>query len=190
MTDSKALIELIKAGDTSAFQRLVDDYKRLVYNIVFKMTANDADREDICQDVFVKVYQHLAGFQHESKLSTWIARIAHNTCINSLKKKKVPLFDDFAAEGESIDTLFAHEETPADFASDEDLSQRLETEMAKLPPRFRTILALYHIEEMSYAEIGEIMNMPDGTVKSYLFRARKLLKERLVDKYEQEELWQ
>lgn len=189
MAEIKDTIERVKAGHPDAFYQLIEDYKRLVYNIVFKMVSNDADREDICQDIFLKIYQHLASFQHESKLSTWIARISYNTCINALKKKKVPLFDDFAAEGDSIETLVRSPETPADVITDKDVSERLEIEIQELPPRFRTILTLYHIEEMSYAEIGKITDMPDGTVKSYLFRARKLLKERLAERYEQEELW-
>lgn len=189
MANSRDLIEKIKAGDTDSFRSLVKEYKRLVYNIVFRMVRNDADREDICQDVFVKVYQNLAGFQHESKLSTWIGRIAFNTCVNYLKKKKVPLYDDVSAEGDSIENSIGEAKPPDDFTAEKDIANRLATEMSKLPAQLRTILTLYHVEEISYAEIAVIMNMPDGTIKSYLFRARKMLKERLMKKYHAEELW-
>ena len=189
MADSRDLIEKIKAGETDSFQSLVKEYKRLVYNIVFRMVQNDADREDICQDVFVKVYQNLAGFQHESKLSTWIGRIAFNACVNCLTKKKVPLYDDYSAEGDSIENFIGEAKPPDDFTAEKDIANRLETEMSKLPAQLRTILTLYHVEEMSYAEIAKIMNMPDGTIKSYLFRARKMLKQRLMKKYHAEELW-
>lgn len=187
MTDSAALIKKINSGDTRAFQSLIEDFQRLVYHIVFRMVANAADRQDVCQDIFVKVYQNLSQFQHESKLSTWIAKIAYNTAINHLKKKKVPLFDDRAVEGESIETQMSGYAGPDDFAEERDLSDRLKKEIEQLPMQFRTILTLYHLEEMSYSEIAEILKLPAGTVKSYLFRARKLLKERLVSKYQLEE---
>ncbi len=189
MTDSRTLIARIQSGDDDAFLHLIERYKRLVYNVVFRMVQNDADREDLCQDIFVKVYQNLGGFQYESKLSTWIARIAYNTCINALKKKKVPLYDDHALEGDSLEKVTANSEKPDEVTEERDLSARLQREIEKLPAKYKTILTLYHVEEMSYAEIAEIMNLPEGTVKSYLFRARKLLKEHLVNRYTPEELW-
>ncbi len=152
------------------------------------MVSNESDREDVCQDVFVKVYQNLSKFQFEAKLSTWIARIAYNTCINYLKKKKVPLFEDHLKEEISIEETITDTSAPDDFAVEEDLSARLKYEINKLPPQFRAIISLYHLDEMRYTEIAEIMDLPEGTVKSYLFRARKLLKERLMSKYRQEEL--
>ena len=88
----------------------------------------------------------------------------------------------------SWDTVPSANHTPEQFAAETDLNSRLHEEIEKLPVQFRTILTLYHLDEMSYAEIAEIMDMSDGTVKSYLFRARKQLKERLTAKYELEEL--
>ncbi|MFQ5864597.1 MAG: RNA polymerase sigma factor [bacterium] len=168
---------------------MIEKYQRLVSHIVFRMVSNESDREDVCQDVFIKVYQNLATFQFESKISTWVAKIAYNTSINYLKKKKVPLFDDCFSESQSIDGHLGNVTSPEEFAEDSDLAQRLQNEINKLPVHFRTILTLYHLDEMSYAEIVEIMGLPQGTVKSYLFRARKLLKNRLISKFQLEELW-
>lgn len=190
MTGSLEIINRIQAGDAGAFHQIVEENKRLVFNIVARMMPNSTDREDLCQDIFLRVYQNLGTFQQASKLSTWIARIAYNACLNALKKKKVPLFDDFAPEGESLEMIGGSTKTPDDIVSDRDLAHRLQAEIEKLPPKLKAILTLYHVQEMSYAEISEIMNMPDGTIKSYLFRARKMLKERLIDKYEMEALWQ
>lgn len=189
MTDCKPLIDKIISGDTKAYQSIIEKYQRLVMYIVFRMISNETDREDACQDVFIKVYQNLSNFQYESKLSTWIAKIAYNTCINFLKKKKVPLFNDLSSEGEFIESYRCVQNSPDKCAEESDLFLRLENEINKLPIQFRTILTLYHLNEMSYAEIAEIMGLPVGTVKSYLFRARKLLKEQLMAKYQQEELW-
>ncbi len=190
MTDVKHIIDRVVAGDTYAFQSLIEGHQKLVSHIVFRMVLNQQDREDICQDVFIKVYQNLSSFQFESKFSTWVARIAYNTCINYLKKKKIPLYDTGSFEEKSIEHYAGAAITPDDFAEETDIASRLQEEINQLPPTFRTILTLYHLDEVSYAEIGEIMRLPEGTVKSYLFRARKCLKERLTSKYQQEELWQ
>src|SRR4030042_4444550 len=90
--DTKLQIERILAGDRVVFKTLVEDYQRLVSHIVFRMVSVKEDREDICQDVFLRIYQNLGDFRSESELSTWIARIAYNACLNHLDKRKlVPL---------------------------------------------------------------------------------------------------
>lgn len=193
-------IEKIIAGDMKAFQSLVEDYQRLVCHVVFRMVHNEEDREEICQDVFVKVYQNLSKFEQKSKLSTWIGRIAYNTCINYLKKKKVPLYDDVALaeagesgsgpdKGSYLDRVPGEAKLADETVTDKEMYKFLHEEIAQLPVQYRAILTLYHMDDLSYQEIGEIMSLPDGTVKSYLFRARKLLKERMLEKYPAEELW-
>jgi len=188
-TSTKELIGRINRGDTGAFTSLIETYQRLVFHIVTRLIRNQADREDVAQDIFVKVYRNLPKFKFESKLSTWIARIAYNTTLNYLNKKKVPLFEDHDSNNGNIETRVASNESQYDEIEQSDLSQRIQSEIDKLPPHFKTIVTLYHLEQMSYAEIAEITDLPDGTVKSYLFRARKLLKERLLEKYQPEELW-
>lgn len=190
MKNPKDLVEKILSGNTAVFKNLIEQYQRLVSHIVFRMIPKQADREDICQDVFIQVYQNLGKFKFESKLSTWIARIAYNRCINYLEKKKTPLFDDLSPAEESIEKQYDDNFTPDTFTEHQDRSSRLQAEINKLPVQFRTILTLYHLDEMKYQEIAEIMDLPDGTVKSYLFRARKLLKQRLTAKYKSEELLQ
>ncbi len=197
MQAEKDLIEKIVAGDSPAFRVLVESYQRLVCHVVFRMVANEADREELCQEVFVKVFQHLKNFNFQSKLSTWIARIAYNTCVNYLKKKKTPLYDDLAGtEADSpgdravsfIESVPGELPMPDEFTMDREIRLFLHEAISELPPQYRAILTLYHLDEMSYKEIGEIINLPEGTVKSYLFRARKLLKERMLEKYSAEEL--
>ena len=188
MADDKRLVRRILAGNTRAFESLIEEQKRLVSHIVFRMVSNVSDREEICQDVFMKVYQNLKGFQFESKLSTWIARIAYNTCINYLEKKKIPLFDDCSSEEKTLDSFPAEGILPDEYAEKNDVSRRLQSEIDKMPVQYRMILTLYHLDNLSYNQITEIMQMPQGTVKSYLFRARKLLKQRLMAKYQPEDL--
>ena len=189
MGNTRSLVNRILAGNTRAFQAVVETHQRLVSHIVFRMISNDTDREDMCQDVFLKVYQNLADFNFESKLSTWIAKIAYNTCINFLERKKTVLVDDFSSEGDSFDIFSSNDTLPDESAEKNDLSVRLHGEIERMPVHFRAILTLYHLDEMSYSEISEVMELPEGTVKSHLFRARKLLRERLLSKYQKEELW-
>jgi len=188
MTDPKTLVDKILNGDPNAFKRLVKDHQRLVGQVVFRMIPNNHDREDLCQDVFIKVYQNLEGFQFNSKLSTWIARIAFNTCANYLQKKRVPLYEDFSPEGQTVDDCLDRGPGPVEWAESRQASVRLCEEIDELPVIYGTIVSLYHLQDMSYAQIGDIMSLPDGTVKSYLFRARKMLKERMLARYAREEL--
>ena len=191
MTESQVLVNKILSGNTKAFEKLIEEHKQLVGHIVFRMIPNLQDREDICQDVFIKVFQNLAEFRFESKISTWMARITYNTCVNYLREKKEVAFSDLQNKDENQEIMIVENEnySPEKSAEEKDISVRLQEEIANLPLQYRTILTLYHLEDMSYAEIGKIMQWPEGTVKSYLFRARKLLKENLLSKYQVEDLW-
>ena len=184
----KALVEDILAGNQQSFSILVEKHERLVRQIVYRMLPNEADREDIAQDVFVKVYQNLGGFQFQSKLSTWIARIACNTCLNYLEKKRVPLLGDCIDEEATIDDWPSADPSTERYAEANDLSVRLAEEIDALPVMYGVILSLYHLQEMKYNEIADILRIPVGTVKNYLFRARKLLKNRLSAGFALEEL--
>jgi len=182
-------VDQILAGNPNAFKQLVKDHERLVGQVVFRMIPNDSDREDLCQDIFVKVYRNLSGFRFDSKLSTWIARIAFTTCLNYIEKKKLPLYEDSSPEGQTIDDCAAVNSTnPESWTGERQASVKVCEEIDQLPVIYGTILSLFHLQDMSYAEIGDILRMPSGTVKSYLFRARKMLKERLQVRYSLEEL--
>ncbi len=189
MRDDRSLVQQILDGDTEAFETLINSYRVLVIHVVYRMIMNTEDREDICQEVFIRIYRSLAGFRFESKLSTWISKIAYNTCINHLQKSRQMLIDECLPGAESLDDLPGGA-TPSDNLIEErDVSRRVKAEIDNLPTIYRTILTLYHLEEMSYAEIADIMDMPVGTVKSHLFRARKHLKNKLMSKYKREDLW-
>ncbi len=182
------LVERILAGETKAFEELVKDHQRLVGHVVFRIISDPGDREEICQEVFMKVYRNLSRFRGESKLSTWIAKIAYNRCYDYLSAKNLPLADDTFED--VVPNIPDKNSTPDQKTELKDISDRLKAEINNLPPQARTIITLYHLDELSYAEIGKIMNLPEGTVKSHLFRSRQLLKRRLLSKYDREELWQ
>ncbi len=98
--EARALVDRILGGDSAVFKQLVDNHRRLVSHIIFRLVYDRQDREDICQDVFVKVYQNLGRFRFESKLSTWIGQIAYNAGISYLEKKRLPIVDEAAADYE------------------------------------------------------------------------------------------
>jgi len=181
----KRAIQKVLGGDVNAFSVVVDQYKKLVAHIVFRMIYNPNDREDMCQDVFIKVYQNLSSFRFESKVSTWISKIAYNNCINYLNKRKTNSMNDVTRDLESIPSTTS---SPGHFTEDEDRMTRIHAEIRNLPLPYRAILTLYHLEEMSYHEISEVMNLPEGTVKSYLYRARQQLKEKLSYKYKLQDI--
>ncbi|UCF64363.1 MAG: sigma-70 family RNA polymerase sigma factor [bacterium] len=176
----KKTIQEVLDGNVNAFSGIVDQYKKLVAHIVFRMIYDPSDREDLCQDVFIKVYQNLSNFRFESKVSTWISKIAYNSCINYLNKRKTKYVGDGTRDLESIPSTTTG---PGHFTEDEDRMIRIHAEIRNLPPPYRAIITLYHLEEMSYHDIAEVMNLPEGTVKSYLYRARQQLKEKLINKY-------
>lgn len=198
MYPERERIEKIIGGDVNEFRSFVEDYQRLVAHIVFRMVRNETDREEICQQVFVRVYENLRQFQGKSKLSTWIARIAYHTAINYIQKKKLPLYGDliesesnekYPYSPDAVDTVTSEQELPDEVISRRQRDTLLFRHIYRMPVRYRVLVTLFHLEEMSYKEISEIVNLPEGTVKNYLFRARKLLKDRLLQELPKEELW-
>ncbi len=173
--DDAELIGQILKGNRNAFTYLVNRYQKLVIHISGRIIQRQDDLEDVCQDVFVKVYQNLKNYRYECRLSTWIATIAYNTCIDHLRKSRNLRKSNFD------DTVVFEKLTefrPYEFERD-DLFRYIREQIERLPVQYRTVLTLFHLEEFSYREITEITGMPEGTVKNYLFRAKALLKERL-----------
>jgi RNA polymerase sigma factor (sigma-70 family) len=185
MKDDRALVRRVLEGDQTAFRELIKAYEKLVFHMVNRLVDVKEDREDLCQEIFLKVYRHLPKFQFQSQLSTWIASIAYRTTINHLRKQKKYQETDLDVVSFSLEDIHLN----ADHQMDRQHIHHYIHQMIKqLPIQYRTVLTLYHLEEMSYAEIGEISEMPEGTVKNYLFRARKLLKEKLEMIFKKEEL--
>jgi RNA polymerase sigma-70 factor (ECF subfamily) len=181
-------IQAILEGNQEAFARLMKAHLPLVAHITARMVTDQEDRRDICQDVFLKVYSHLDRFRGESKLSTWIARIAYNTCLNHAQKKRPEISDD-TRPGNRIDDRADDGAAPPEAETESfDVNERLHREIGLLPVRYRAVLTLFHLEGMRIGEIASVMGMPEGTVKNDLFRARRILKEKLLARYAPEEL--
>lgn len=183
----RQLANRVLGGDIQAFALIIKNTEGLVTQIVCRMIDHVEDRKDIVQDVYLKVYNNLKNFRFSARLSTWTGQIAYNTCINYLEKKKLvlpgKLYDDENNMGHELEQI----ETEA-ILSKKALSTILTAEIEKLSTLYKTLIVLYHHEELSYTDIAKVTNLPEGTVKNYLFRARKKLKENILAKYKKEEL--
>jgi len=191
----QTLVHKVLRGDTQAYSRIINHTEPLVAQIVSKMIPDAEDRKDLAQDIYLKAFHKLDSFRFQSKLSTWIAQIAYHACFSFLKKKKLVLLDSMGDEEESDSWIEAHDKTvnifdkePERLLHQTELSKILKTGLTKLPPVYQTLLTLYHNEELSYAEIAYITELPEGTVKSYLFLARKALKDHLLLTYKRDAL--
>lgn len=174
MNDTE-LISQILDGNMNAFTFLVNRYQKLVVHITGRLIQRQDEIEDVCQEVFIKVYQNLGKYRNECKLSTWIATIAYNSSVNYLRKFRK--FDEVIP-----DDSFALRNL-ADFSMENyeitDLKRYIREQIELLPIQYRTVVTLFHLEEFSYQEVEQITGMAEGTVKSYLFRAKALLREKL-----------
>ncbi len=190
----RRLVHSVLAGDAQAFARIIKSTESLVVQIIFKLVNNSEDRRDLAQDVYLKVFANLEGFKYQSKLSTWIAQITYNTCLSYIDKKKLVLTGDLYPSNDSgEENSLSESEDVTSTGIEMQLFQKqqsaiLKAEIDKLPPLFKTLIVLFHQEQLSYEEIGTITGLPAGTLKSYLFRARKSLKMNLLSVYKKEEL--
>lgn len=185
MMDDKALVSHIISGDAQAFRLLIRQNERLVAHMIGRLIDHAEDREELCQDVFMKVYEKIGEFNFQSQLSTWVATIAYRHAINHLRKKKI-LISDIPEEDQFTSHFIADDQ--ADSLAEQDTETYVLKLIEHLPIQYKTVLTLYHLNGKSYTEIGEITGMPEGTVKNYLFRARNLLKES-VKKHLGKEEW-
>ncbi|MDZ4709375.1 MAG: sigma-70 family RNA polymerase sigma factor [Saprospiraceae bacterium] len=182
--EERQYVEAVLSGRTESFRHIIQISQPLVEQIVNRLVSKEVFREDMVQEIYIKVFQHLARFRFDCKRSTWIARIAYNYCLTELQSKKnLPL--------DNVDILLINASShpdPLEESMSTDLKKIMDREIDQLPPLYKTILLLYHREEQSIEEIQTITGMPAGTIKSYLFRARADLAQRLSQKYKKSEL--
>ncbi len=175
------LIKSFNAGNETAFTRLIHRHKDKVRNLCY-ITLGDSDSvDDIIQDVFINVYQHLNSFRFEAKFSTWLYRITVNKCRDFLRKKRVrsvfvPLDNQFNLHTNKVRL---HEEP--------DLPHLLNSAINRLPDKLKTPLIMRDVEGFSYKEIAEKLELEIGTVKSRIFRARETLRV-LLEPYQKDKL--
>ena len=173
--DERELIERCRTGDDIAFGELVDRYKNLVYGMVHRMVADRSVVDDLAQEVFLKVHRGLPYFRGEARLSTWIYRIVANVCSQSRTRRtfEVPIEDE--RDDRPRREAGAADESFADF----ELRDRLEKAIAQLPDNYRLLIAAHYLNGVQYEALAEALDIPIGTVKTHLYRAKRRLRELL-----------
>lgn len=177
--DEKQLVSQVISGSDSAIRLLISKYERLVIHMVTRVVSDNMDREELCQDVFVKVINKLSGFNFESKLSTWIATIAYRMAVNFAKKKKLDQVD--------LDQVSFMVGESVELTEQEDTKRFIIGLVEQLPINYKSVLTMFYLDGFSYPEIVEITGMPEGTVKNYIHRARTKLK-KIVEKQARKEV--
>lgn len=179
------LIQRALAGDQKAYEDLLKRYQKGIYNLIYQMVRNKEEAEDLVQEAFIKAFNSLHTYNDDYAFSTWLYKIAFNNCIDAIRKKKLKTLSLNKPlklrEGEVQQEIRDESHTPeGDFLFAE--KRRLIQEIIQsLPERYREAIILRHREERSYEEIGQILNIPLGTVKARIFRAREMLKKKLQE---------
>jgi RNA polymerase sigma-70 factor, ECF subfamily len=187
-SEESLLVAKAQAGDPSAFGELVNRYQNKIYRIAKNITQNDEDAEDVLQEAFLKAYEHLGGFQGNSRFYTWIVRIAVNEALMKLRKRKG---DRTVSLDEPVDTgeemvnreIAVWDDNPEQRYSREEMQTILDEAVDSLKPDFRAVFVLRDIEEMSTEETADALGVSIPAVKSRLLRARLALREKLTRKF-------
>lgn len=182
----RELVERARGRDMAAYDELIRRYQRKIYQMVYNMTSNREDAEDLTQDVFVKAYSALAHFKGDSSFYTWVYRIAVNRTINYLKKRKrnaaLSLDDmDLAVERDPDYVELRSRESPARDATLSELQKKLNEALQTLSEKHRTVVVLHDIQGLQHDEIGRMLGCSEGTVRSRLFYARQELQKQLTE---------
>ena len=175
------LVEKSMDGDLDAFEELVLLFDKKIYNYCLRMTNNRSDAEDLAQEVFLKAYKNLKNFRKDSKFSTWIYRIAYNTCVDNYRKKRLKLLplNKIIDEEQQEISIPSPDPLPEEQVISNEKYSLIKECIAQLKPRYKSAIILRDIHNYSYREIAEILDIPIGTVKSDISRARALLRKAL-----------
>ena len=177
--DEAQFVVASKQGDQDAFAQLVQWHQRRVFNLVFRMLQHYEEACEVTQEAFLAAWQGLPSFRGDARFSTWLYRIAYNCALKQLEQRKHDKALQVLVQAEQIVGNIYREER-VDAALEAHARQALVHEhLSELPDKYRIVLVLRHLQEMTYEEMAEILSMPIGTIKTHLFRARNLLKERL-----------
>jgi len=176
----KEMILAIRRGEAAAYQGLVEKYQGRVYNLIYGMVRNREDAKDLTQDAFVKAYNKLDSFRLESSFYTWLYRISMNITIDFIRKAKrrgTSEFDETQAvkEGDGTIAESHHADSPSKELERKQLYKKIMSALEKLPEDQRQVILLRELEGFSYKEISDVMGVPEGTIMSRLFYARKKL---------------
>jgi len=187
--EDRELALLATKGREGAFRELLTRYERPVFSLVYRMVRDRTLAEDLAQEAFIRAFGAIDSYDSRYKFSNWIFKIANNHTIDYLRKRKLDTVSIHGSphastpEEESRTTLVLQSggESPLDHVENQELGGQIERAIGELRPEYRAVILLRHVEGHSYEEIAEILDLPLGTVKTYLHRGRGELKERLAE---------
>lgn len=178
----KRIMQVLK-GDQSAYGEIVEIYKDKVFQLCYRILGNRHEAEDMAQEAFIRAYVNIASFNIDLKFSTWLYRIATNLCIDRIRKKKPDYYLDAEVSGTDGLTMYSQIASdtilPEDEVENLELQETIQREITKLPEKYRSVIVLKYIEELSLNEISEILDIPLGTVKTRIHRGREALRHQL-----------
>jgi len=179
----KRRIKQVIKGDQDAFGEIVEIYKNSIYQLCYRMIGNQHEAEDLAQEAFLRAYVNIKSFNQELKFSTWLFRIATNLCIDRIRKKKPDYYLDAEVSGTEGLTMYSQIPSttplPENHLESLELHATVQKEILKLPEKYRSVIVLKYIEELSLNEISEILDLPLGTVKTRIHRGREALRQQL-----------
>lgn len=182
-TDQEVVLEA-RQGREAAYRELIRRYERPVFSLIYRMVRNREQAEDLSQETFVKVLNAIESYRPEFKFSSWVFKIANNAAIDHLRRRELDTLSlDGSPHAETADAVEAtalqigdSSESPLEEVEARELGGSIEAGISMLRPEYRTCILLRHVEGRSYEEIAEVMNLPLGTVKTYIHRARNELR--------------
>ena len=177
--DDTQLVKASQQGDQDAFALLVQKHQRRVFNMSLRMLQDYEEASEITQEAFLAAWQGLPSFRGEARFATWLYRIAYNCSLRQLEGHKRERALQAAIQAEKILEEVNKERQVEDILELRGRQAMVRVQMEKLPARYRMVLILRHLQEMTYEEMAEVLTMPVGTIKTHLFRARHLLRERV-----------
>ncbi len=177
--DDRRLVADVLAGRAGAFERLVREHQGLCWHIVQRMVRHPEDTRELCQETFLRVHRSLHQYRFDAPLKSWIGQVAWSIARRHLERKRIPVVDAVDDEGASLLDNLGDGHDLEGAVADGQVQARLHAAIERLPPLQRTILTLYHLDEVPIGEIAGITGLAEGTIKSHLFRSRKRLRELL-----------
>ena len=180
----RALVQQVQAGEVAAFNRLILKYRERLYSVIYNMTGNREDTADLAQDTFIKAFQSINRFQGNATFFTWLYRIAVNSTVTHLRKNRLRTFfslEKVVEEGKNSEIISALTDKSGAERDTfvKELQEKLNDALQKLSINHRTVITLFEIDELSHAEIAEVMDCSVGTVRSRLHYAKQLLQAEL-----------
>ncbi|HVB73466.1 MAG TPA: sigma-70 family RNA polymerase sigma factor [Ktedonobacteraceae bacterium] len=177
--DDQQLVAASKRGDQDAFAQLVQRYQRRIFNLVYRMLQQYEEASETTQEAFLAAWQGLPSFRGEARFATWLYRIAYNCALKQLETRKRDRALQVALQAEQALESVDGQESASAQIDEHERQAFVQEHLSHLPAKYRAVLILRHLQDMTYEEMAEILTMPVGTIKTHLFRARNLLKERL-----------